>query len=196
MRIQVIALMTVAASAGAEIYEIRPAAENRVALEVFKTGFMSGKKHLFEFTKYAGTLNYDSAVPEQSKVDFTIESGSFVNKDTWLSQGQTKDVNDETAGKKVLDIAQYPQIRFSSTGVKPGSAGAFLVNGNLTIRDITRPVTVTVHSKPDSNGRLGFTGQAEVKLKDFGIKPPAAALGLVGTRNEMQLSFTLTAVKK
>jgi hypothetical protein len=40
---------------------------------------------------------------------------------------------------------------------------------------------------------MSIAGSGEVKLRDYGLKPPSAALGAIGTKNEMAVSFRLTA---
>jgi polyisoprenoid-binding protein YceI len=71
-------------------------------------------------------------------------------------------------------------------------AGKFEVEGDLTIRDLTRPVVVSVTLQQGSAG-LVFDGSAVVKMKDYNMKPPSAAMGLIGTMDEMLLTFHLLA---
>jgi len=65
--------------------EFRPAAGNRFALEVEKTGLLRGKTHVFVFGKYRGAVEYNEQKPELSKVHFEIDSKSIVCEDTWVS---------------------------------------------------------------------------------------------------------------
>jgi hypothetical protein len=44
-----------------------------------------------------------------------------------------------------------------------------------------------------SPGSLSFQGSAKIKLTDFNLKPPKAALGAIGTKDEMSFSFVLKA---
>jgi polyisoprenoid-binding protein YceI len=192
---RLLALAAVAAGAAAAgEYAIRPAPDSRFALEVYKTGLMSGKKHLIVFDKYEGTLAYDAARPEDSKVDLTIQSRNLEVKDDWLGDKNRKRVAEEAL--KQLDAAHHPEIRFTSSAVAKRADGAFDVQGTLTIRGEGRPVTVRVSLDPAESGALKFTGTAQVKLKDYGLKPPTATLGVIGTKNEMKVDFTLTAVER
>jgi polyisoprenoid-binding protein YceI len=186
--------MAVAISLGLEAaeYEIQPAPDTRFALEIYKTGLFSGKKHLFLFERYRGTLSYDPAAPQASRVDLTIESASFVVKDDWVSASQAKSIREEAEGKNGLDVVKFPQMRFVSSSVARDGDG-FVVQGSLTIRGVDKPVTVQVTMSP---GTLRFEGKAEVRLKDYGIKPPTAALGSIGTRNEMNVTFSLVATPR
>ncbi len=185
-------IMPLSLSAQASLYEIKPDPNSRFALEIYKTGLMSGKKHLFFFERYAGAVNYNPAAPESSRIDVNVEASSFVVKDDWVSASQAKSIREEAEGKNGLEVGKHPAIRFVSSSVARLGEG-FVVQGTLTIRGVERPVTVNVAMKPGEAGALRFDGKAEVKLKDYGIKPPSAALGAIGTRHEMAVSFTLTA---
>jgi hypothetical protein len=61
-------LTTVAAPAATEVYEIHPVPGTLMELTVEKTGLLSGKKHLFNFTEYRGMLMFDHDAPDRSVV--------------------------------------------------------------------------------------------------------------------------------
>jgi len=193
MRISI--LLALASGLSAQTYEIRPAAGTRFALEVAKTGLMSGKKHLFVFERYGGTIQYDAAAPEKSAVDLTIESASIVCKDTWIGEKDLRKVTETAIGPDMLEVSKHPQMQFRAAGASKSGDG-FVVQGTLTIRGIAKPVTVNVTVKPRPDGSLEFAGKSEVKLRDYGLKPPSAALGAIGTKNEMPVDFNLAAVRK
>ncbi len=179
-----------AAALSAETYKIQPGAGNRVALEVHKTGLMSGKKHLFEFARYHGSVDYDAKAPEKSKVELVLEAASIVLKDEWLDAKDFKKVS-EFPVKDMLDTARYPQVRFSSTGVARQPDGSFQVRGNLTIRNVAKPVLIAVRVA-DSAGTVTIQGSSVVRMKEFGLKPPSALLGAIGTKDEMDVLFQVT----
>jgi len=196
MRLGPLLFLTVPLGAQTVLHEIKPGPDSRFALEIYKTGLFSGKKHLFLFERYAGSLNYNSDAPELSKVEINVESASFVVKDDWVSAKQAKSIREEAEGKNGLEVAKFPQIRFVSSSIARAGDG-FRVHGTLTIRGIEKPVDVSVSMKPGPQpGTRQFEGKAEVKLKDYGIKPPTAALGAIGTKNEMAVSFTLLPVPR
>lgn len=180
---------------GAEVvtYQIRPAPGNRLALDVAKTGLLSGKKHLFVFERYQGLLRYDRDAPERSRVEMTIESASIVCQDTWVKPKELQKIT-QTALQDMMAAEQHPRLVFSSTSIARQAESRFEVRGTLTIRGIAKPVVVAVTMTPGSGETLTFAGRAEVRMKDYGLKPPSAALGMVGTRNEMEVGFQLTAV--
>ncbi len=173
-------------------YRVEPSKDSRFALEVFKTGLMRGKKHLFEFERYQGRLDYDPQAPERSRVTLEIEAASAVLKDDWVSANDFKKIEKE-AFEKMMAVDRYPRLTFISRIIRSKESGRYQVAGDLTIRETSKPVTLEVTLQPQSGGELLVEGQAIVKLKDYGLKPPSAALGLIGTQNEMTVTFTLRA---
>ena len=174
-------------------YTVTPSQGSRVELLVTKTGLLRGKQHLFVFDQYEGTLAYDAQNPEASRVTFTVAAKSAVCKDTWLSAKDLPKVQ-EFALKDMLDAEHNPNVTFTSTAIR-AAGDKFDVQGLLTIRGIAKPAVVSVTLMPRPDGSLGFEGKAEIRLTDYGLKPPSAALGTIGTRNEMALSFVLSGLK-
>ncbi|MCC6860310.1 MAG: YceI family protein [Bryobacterales bacterium] len=176
--------------AAPKAYEIRPAGGSRFALQVEKTGLMSGRKHLFLFERYHGAVFYDAASPEHSRVELTVEAASAVCRDTWVSEKDLKKIQ-EYALHDMLAAEKYPELRFISTGVKRKDGKSFEVEGDLTIRGIARPVNISVTAEEGADGLAAVSGRAIVRMKDYGLKPPRAALGTIGTKNEMTVEFRL-----
>jgi polyisoprenoid-binding protein YceI len=168
-------------------YEFSPGDGSRFALEVYKTGLMSGKKHVFVFERFSGEAVFDPQKPEDAKVRFTVDAGSVVCTDTWINDGSRKKV-EAAARDQMLQADKYPQLTFISSKALPKGGNQYDVEGMLALRDKTRPVLVHV-SMQDAV----FEGNAVVKLSDFGLKPPkGVTLGLIGTKDEMKVLFRLT----
>ncbi len=178
--------------AAAETYRLAPADGSEIRLEVYKTGFMRGKVHDFVFKRYSGEIDFDPANPENSSVEIAIEADSMVCEDTWVSAANLAKIEREGRGK-ILRAAEYPRISFRSTEIRRRTDGSFAVSGLLTMRNRAEAVRTAVVMSAGGAGELRFEGSAVVALKDYGIKPPSAALGAVGTKNEMDVSFRLTA---
>jgi polyisoprenoid-binding protein YceI len=171
-------------------YAIRPAQGNRLALEVEKTGLLSGKKHLFLYERYQGRLEYDAQAPEKSRIELSIEGASAVCQDTWVKAKDLKPIQEMAL--ELMAVQQHPALHFLSRRVGRIGANQYEVTGDLTIRGVTKPASVLVTLQPEGAAPV-FSGTATVKMKDYGIKPPSAALGLVGTKDEMRVHFRLVA---
>ena len=157
-----------------------------------KTGLYRGKQHLFVFERYQGVLQYDERKPEASQIRIAIESASLVNHDTWVSAKDLRQIRD-FALNDMLDAAHHRDITFVSNAIRAAGAGQFQVEGTLTIRGIGKPATVLVSLEPRTGGTLVFRGESPVRLSAYGLKPPSAAMGMIGTKDEMTFSFSLCA---
>ena len=168
-------------------YEIEPNDSGKLELRVAKTGLYRGKTHVFVFPQYSGTVDYDAQQPENSRVSVSIPAQDIKLTDTWLSEKDFKSVQ-EYALNDMLAANKYPEIQFQSTEVHALDSSHFEVRGTLTIRGIAKPSLVRVTLE---QGPL-FSGDAVVHLTDYGLKPPKAALGLIGTENDMKFSFSIS----
>lgn len=117
---------------------------------------------------------------------FTVNAKSIALHDTWVSENDRAKIV-KYALSDMLEADRYPQLVFSSTRIAAKAPNQFEVQGTLTMRGVAKPVTVTVTLKPGSS----FEGSATLRMTDWGMKPPKAALGAIGTRDEMQVSFLL-----
>jgi polyisoprenoid-binding protein YceI len=190
--LKLLLVLALPALIAAQSFQIQPAPGTRFGLEVYKTGLLNGKKHIFTFEKYQGTLRFDAADPAASKVAFTLEAASIQCLDDWNPAKGSLDKIMETALNEMMDAKKHPQLKFESSSVQPTGTQQYEVRGNLTIRGIAKPVLVRIKTKPMGRTLLA-EGTAEVKLTDYGLKPPKAALGAIGTKNEMTVTFNLKA---
>src|SRR5258708_306859 len=145
-------------------YDLSPGEDSRFALEVYKTGLMSGKKHAFVFERYSGEAVFDAQHAEDAKVRFTLDAGSVVCTDTWINDGSRQKVL-AAARDQMMQADKYPQLTFISSKGLPKGESQYDVEGMLTIRDKTKPVLVHVTMRDGV-----FEGSAKVKLSDVGLK--------------------------
>lgn len=99
-----------------------------------------------------------------------------------------------------FDVAKYPTMTFVSTSIVPKDARNFVVNGELTIKGITKPVSfpaTVVGVIPDGYGgwRVGYNGQLQIDRRDWGIVDrslTAAGVLLVGYTVDIGLTVEAT----
>jgi polyisoprenoid-binding protein YceI len=116
------------------------------------------------FDKFEATI-VTAEDPLQSSVEATIDAGSI---NTVQEQRDT-----HIRSVDFLDAENHPTITFRSRGVRP-DGDQFLVDGDLTIRGVTKPVTLELEVNgfgPDPYGgtRAGFTAKTEIDRQDFGV---------------------------
>ena len=78
------------------------------------------------------------------------------------------------AAREFLDAEQFPTLEFRSTGVKSRRGNEFVLAGELTIKDVTRPVELEVEFEgvgrsPFGQDIFGFTASTEIDREDFGL---------------------------
>jgi len=120
-----------------------------------------------EFTKVTGTVIFNPENLAASSVEAAIDASSIHTRD------DQRDTHLKSAD--FLDAEHYPEIRFKSTRIEQSGNG-YIVHGNLTIRGVTREVSlkvedVTAEGKdPWGNYRAGATAATKIKRKDFGLE--------------------------
>ncbi|RRJ83403.1 YceI family protein [Aestuariirhabdus litorea] len=134
------------------------------------------------FDDFDGTFAYDEAAPANSAVEVTINTASI--------NSNHAERDKHLRSEDFLFVEKFPQAKFVSTEVKPGPDGSATITGNLTLRGVTRPVTIAAESigggqDPWGGYRQGFLGTTVLTLKDFGIN---FDLGPDATQVELTLS--------
>jgi polyisoprenoid-binding protein YceI len=140
------------------------------------------------FENYHGTLTFNPQKPEESRIELTIDSKSAVCKDTWVSANDLKKIM-ETTFDDMLAVKQFPTMTFTSAAIKAVGTNQFEAQGTLTIRNKPKPITLNVRLDVTDPAKLRLRGNAKIHLKDYGLKPPSALLGAIGTKEEMSLEF-------
>ena len=107
---------------------------------------MAYAKQRGRFTKVNGTLEYDEAAPEKSRISASIAAAS-------LTTGEAL-VDNELKGAAFFNVAVSPVIAFRSLAVRPISATAADVSGEITVNGITKPATLKVSIKPHDDPAL------------------------------------------
>jgi polyisoprenoid-binding protein YceI len=146
------------------------------------------------FARYTGTVDLDDADLTRSFVEATIDASSI---DTGTLQR-----DDHLRSPDFFDVEKYPELRFRSTRIEKVSGDRYRVVGDLTIRDVTREVSLDVEyggraTDPWGNERIGFLASMSLDRKDFGLQWNQlleAGGVLVGDRVEVELEVQAVKV--
>ena len=116
------------------------------------------------FDKFEGTIT-TAPDPLQSSVNATVDLGS-VN-----TGNETRD--NHIRSEDFFHIEKHPAMTFRSTGIRP-DGDVFLLDGDLTLRGVTRPVTFRLEVNgfgPDPYGgtRAGFSATAEINRNEWNV---------------------------
>jgi polyisoprenoid-binding protein YceI len=145
------------------------------------------------FTDVEGELVITDGDPSRSSVTATLKAASI---DTRTGQR-----DDHLRSADFLDAANHAEITFRSTRIT-GSESEFKVTGNLTIRGVTREITLDATNEgsgkdPWGGERIGFSAKAKLDRREFGLTwNQAIESGGVLVGNEVKISIEIEAVKQ
>lgn len=149
------------------VYHLTP--DSRLEVETGKAGLLgfAGHRHVIRATRFSGTVHYAAPDPAASTIAITILTDGLVV----LTPPDTAEIRKVTASMRddVLHVAQYPEISFTSTHVKPAGSG-YEVTATLTMHGTTREITVPVAVEFEGD-TLVARGRFSVKQTDYGIRP-------------------------
>jgi polyisoprenoid-binding protein YceI len=176
-----------AAAAPAGRFVVR-AADSYVGYRIQKFGVVPVRGR---FAQVAGEIVVDPARPERSRAEVrvplrSLESGDPARTETLLSED-------------FFDARRHPEMRFASERVARGPQGGWLVSGGLTIRGVTRTVTVPVelHAGGGAESSLAvFSTRFTVDRRDFGVLGARWSEGRAILAHEVEIDLALTARKE
>jgi polyisoprenoid-binding protein YceI len=143
---------------------------------------------LSRFDKTSGKVVFDKAA-KSGAVDIVIDTKS-------VSTGSTV-FNEHFQGEDFLDTAKYPSATFKSTQVIFEGDKPSKIEGTLTLKGITKPVTLTVtsfHTMPHpmlKKDALGANATTKVKRSDFNMGKNAPYVG-----DEVTIDIAIEAIKE
>jgi polyisoprenoid-binding protein YceI len=145
-----------------------------------------------QFNEFEGTAHFDAANPAASSAQLVIQAGSI---DTHQA-----DRDGHLRSADFFDAETYPEIRFRSTSARLVDADTWELTGDLTIKDVTKPVTISFEhtgaaTDPFGNQRIGFEGSVTVNRKDWDLTWNAALeTGGVLVSEKVKLEFDVSAI--
>jgi polyisoprenoid-binding protein YceI len=143
------------------------------------------------FGGFSGKVALDETDLTRSKVEVELDAATIdtgvVDRDKHLRSAD------------FFDVERFPKLRFASSRVESAGGQSYRVHGDLTIRDVTRPVVLEVEygglaKDPWGNQRALFTASASINRGDYGLKwNQALEAGgvLVGERVDIELEVQL-----
>jgi len=146
-----------------------------------------------KFTGLTGAVSMEADRPETARVQVRVDATSITTgneqRDGHLRSGD------------FLDAGQFPALTFQSTGVERLGDDDYRLTGELTIKDITRPVELRVRREgmakdPWGNHRAGYTVTGKINRSDFGITwNQAIETGGVLVGDEVRISIEAELIR-
>ena len=146
------------------------------------------------FDDFTGTLTIDGEDPTRSSGSLTIAAAS-INTRNEQRDGHLRS-ND------FFDMEHHPEITYRSTGIEHVGGNGYKVTGDLTIKGVTKSVTIDVEYTgsavdPFGNVRIGFEGTTVINRKDWGVSwnAPLEAGGVL-VSEKVTLDIDISAIKQ
>lgn len=140
--------------ASAADYAVQPAGS-----KLGFSGSFQGQSFDGTFGTWTAAINYDATKLATSKFDVEVDLASVKTGD--------KDRDGALPGSDFFNIAKFPKAHFVTSGFRQNGAQV-VADGNLTLRGVTKPVSLNVTFKPQGTGAtMDVTGT--VKRLDFGV---------------------------
>ena len=147
------------------------------------------------FSKVSGNVDYDGKDLKSLKIDAAIEVAS-------VDTGE-KGRDEHLKGADFFDAAKFPTMTFKSKKVKSAGKGKFTVTGDLTMKGVTKEVTLDVEGPTeqikDMQGgtRVGASASTKINRKDFGVSwNKALDNGSSVVGDDVKVSIDVEAVKQ
>jgi len=145
------------------------------------------------FNEFEGAGYFDAKNPAGSHLQLTIQAASIDTRNA--------DRDGHLKSNDFFDMETYPEITFASTAVEQVGGERYRVTGDLTIKGVTKPVTVDFEytgSAVDAYGnqRIGLEGTTTINRKDWGVNWNAALeAGGVLVGEKVTLEFEVSAIR-
>ncbi|MFZ9859344.1 MAG: YceI family protein [Roseiflexaceae bacterium] len=146
-----------------------------------------------QFNKFSGTINLDEATPTNSSVDVSIDVASINTRDEKRDGHLTS--------PDFFDAATYPTITFKSTKVEKTGDTTGKIHGDLTIKGVTKAVTLDATfmgkaKSPWGTTSAGFNASTKINRTDFGLTwNVALETGGILVGEEISINIELEAVE-
>lgn len=146
------------------------------------------------FTKFDATMESSVADFSDAKISFEADVNS-INTNNEQRDGHLK-------SDDFFNAAEFPKLSFVSTSIQKKTENTFALNGDLTIRSITKPVTLNVEfggnmTDPWGQEKAGFEITGSINRKDFDLKWSATTeAGGIVVSDEVKLQLAVQMIKQ
>jgi polyisoprenoid-binding protein YceI len=169
----------------------------------FLTVFGAGHKHGLLATEWSAEVCLDKEQPANSRAHFTIPAGSIVidtpeaRRRAGLEpdgpgESDVREIQEKMLGVDVLAAEKFGGISFRTTELAALRDSRWDWRGSITIRGITKAVSIPVLVESPDQGKYRLSGEFRVKQSEFGITPVSIA-GVVKVKDEIEIRFEIFA---
>jgi polyisoprenoid-binding protein YceI len=174
--------------------------QSKVEIHVSKEGAFKvfGHDHLIFAKQVSGQVQFDPQKIDQSSVRLKFPTKSITVVDPGESEKDRQEVQATMEGEKVLDVAKFPEITFTSSSIsaakKTSDGWELTLAGKLSLHGVEKPVSFPLHVRADTNELRG-QGELLILQTDYGITPVKVGGGAVKVKDKLKITFNIDAGK-
>lgn len=153
---------------------------------LFRVDHLGFSNYTARFKNFDAQLQFDPANLQASRVTASIDARSI---ETDFPDPAMLDFNAQLRGEQWLNAEQFPEMTFRTLSVEPTGPSSVRMNGELTLRGVTQPVTLDATFNGgyaghpmDPHARIGFSARGTLKRSAFGmsigIPEPGSTMGV------------------
>jgi polyisoprenoid-binding protein YceI len=170
---------------------------SQVVIRVGKAGLMRFAGHLHEVAApdIRGRVTVDPADLTRASVSLEFAAAALRVVAKGEPPADVPLVEQVMLSDRVLDVARFTKIAFSSRRVsvtaRTAAAADILIEGDMTLHGMARPMTIRASVTLDPDGRITARGSFVLKQSDFGMVPVTAAGGTIRVKDELDIQFVI-----
>ena len=174
--------------------------QSKMEIHVGKEGAFKafGHDHLISAKQVSGEVQFDPQSIDKSSVRLQVPTKSITVIDPAESEKDRKEVQATMEGEKVLDVAKFAEINFTSTNIsaakKTSDGWELTLSGKLNLHGVEKPVTFPLQVRVDNN-ELHAQGEVSILQTDYGITPVKVGGGTVKVKDKLEMTFNIVARK-
>ncbi len=153
---------------------------SKIAFEAAGSGYAANGT----FGQYKAEIEFDPDTPAETSVRILLNMNSVATG--------TADVDDTLKTADYFNPGQFPTAQFVAKGATPDGNGKYILNGRLTLKGVTKPVSLPF-SIDIKSGTAAVNAETKINRLEFGVGPQSVA-GL-DIDKDVKLTIALTAVR-
>ena len=174
--------------------------QSKMEIHVGKEGAFKafGHDHLIAAKQLSGEVQFDPQSIDKSSVHLQVPTRSITVIDPGESEKDRTEVQATMESDKVLDVAKFPEIAFTSTSIsaakKTSDGWELTLSGNLNLHGVEKPVTLPLQVSAE-NTELHAQGEVSILQTEYGITPVKVGGGSVKVKDKLKITFNIVARK-
>src|ERR1700720_4486334 len=174
--------------------------QSKMDIHVGKEGAFKafGHDHLIAAKQLSGEVQFDPEKLDKSSVRLHVPTKYITVIDPGESEKDRKEVEATMESDKVLDVAKFPEITFTSTSIsaakKTSDGWELTLSGKLNLHGVEKAVSFPLHVHADNN-ELRAQGEVSILQTDYGVTPVKVGGGTVKVKDKLKITFNIVARK-